>query len=136
MSAYRDKINKKKQGFFRTADFDQVKERTLIIAYLVEDEMVFNEEKDVLYFTDEGRRLDVNAVNAETLMALLGDEPSNWPGHRITLYLTTYKDQKSGEQKPCIRIRAPGAGTNEVPMKEKARVAAPPAPDLNDEIPF
>jgi hypothetical protein len=134
MSSYREKINKKKQGFFRTADFEQVNELTLTIAYLVQDEVAFNEEKDVLYFTDDGRRLVVNETNAETLMDLLGDEPSEWPGRQITLYLTTYDDKKSGERKPCIRVRAPG--TNVVPIKEKAQVAAPPAPDPNDEIPF
>jgi hypothetical protein len=136
MTAYRDKITKQKQqGYFRTAHFEEVRQMTLTIAYLVEDEQVFDETKDVLYFQDDGRRLQMNVSNAETLMELLGDEPADWVGRRITLYLTTYKDAKSREQKPCIRIRAPG--TNVVQIKqEKAQAAAPPAPDLKDEIPF
>ena len=127
MSDYRDKIMRQKTGYFRTADFDQVKELELTIDHLAQDVVVFEEVKDVLHFVEDGRQLQLNITNAETLMGLLSDEPAQWQGKKITLYLTTY--EKRGVQAPCIRIRAPGNSL-------KAISSTAPAPDLDDEIPF
>jgi hypothetical protein len=141
MSAYRDRINKQKQNtYFRASDLDQVKELTLTIAYLVQDEMVFEHEKDVLYFSDDARRLVLNYTNIEALMDLLGDEPADWPNHRITLYQATYHDRKADEDKPCIRVRGPGTGASPPPVPNNGPALPVPLPlrarDLDDEIPF
>jgi hypothetical protein len=132
MSSYRDKITRQKQtGYFRTADFEQVKELVLTIDHLDQDEMVFDKQQDVLHFVEDGRQLTLNVTNAETLMDLLGDEPAQWPGRQIVLFLTTY-EKRNGELAPCIRIRAPGSTV--VALKTTSSIA--PAPDLDDEIPF
>ena len=52
--------------------------------------VVFDDKKDVLCFEDTGRQLVLNVSNAETLIALFGDEPNNWAGRRVTLYLGSY----------------------------------------------
>jgi hypothetical protein len=143
VSAFSEKVARQKRGYFRTADLDEVRELTLTIAFLAEDQSVFDEVKDVLYFEDDGRQLQLNVTNAEQLISLFGDEPSGWAGRRVTLYLTTY----GKENKSCIRLKAPGAPTQAATdvspkptggngtAKETARTAQPPAP-FNDEIPF
>jgi hypothetical protein len=139
MSAYSEKIQKLKTGYFRTADFEILKELTLTIDYLAEDVEVFDKVKDVLFFRDDGRQLEMNLTNSETLIKILGDEPAKWGGQKITLYLTTYP-AKNGDPKPCIRIRPPG---NVVPINAPTRTIERPAAeraadrgDLDDEIPF
>lgn len=136
MSKYSEKIAKSKVGFFRVADLEDYenKELTLTIAFLVEDEIVFNEPKDVLYFSDTGYKLQMNVTNAETLIKLFGDEPSEWTNHQITLYLGTY----GKDNKPCIRLKLPNASVA-MPGNGSVITSAPVARaehGLDDEIPF
>jgi hypothetical protein len=103
MSAFSEKIQKAKgHGFYRVADFENIREYTHVIAYLLEDQVVFDERKDILCFADTGRQLVVNVSNAETLITLFGDEPNNWAGRRVTLFLGSY----GKDNKPCVRVRA------------------------------
>jgi|SRR5262245_17457818 len=136
MSAYSEKIAKLKSGYFRVRDLEDVegKELTRTIAFLVEDQEVFDEVKDVLHFADDGRQLQMNITNSESLIALLGDEPAEWPGHKITLYIGAY----GKENKPCIRLKLPGTANgngSHQKMETIARVA-PSTPSFDDDIPF
>jgi hypothetical protein len=104
MSAYSEKIANQKRGFYRAADFEgDVKEITHEIAYLLEDQVIFDESKDVLCFSDTGRQLQVNTTNAETLISLFGNEPDGWASQRVTLYLAPYGSQG----KLGIRLKSP-----------------------------
>ena len=103
MSAYSEKVAKAKHGFYRVADFETVREVTHTIAYLLEDQVVFDgEKKDILCFEDTGRQLILNVTNAEMLIALFGDEPNGWAGRRVTLYRGSY----GKDNKPCVRVKA------------------------------
>ena len=148
MSAYSEKVAKAKHGFYRVADFETVREVTHTIAYLLEDQVVFDgEKKDILCFEDTGRQLIVNVTNAEMLIALFGDEPNAWAGRRVTLY----RDSYDRDNKPCVRIRAATgvsaqtmAPTSPIPTgangaAREAQATVPQQPgrlDLSDEIPF
>src|SRR5262249_29420648 len=104
MSAFSEKIAKAKaHGFYRISDFETAREITHTVAYLLEDQVVFDgDRKDILCFEDTGRQLILNVTNAETLIALFGDEPNAWAGRRVTLFLGTY----GKENKPCVRVKA------------------------------
>jgi hypothetical protein len=143
LSNYSEKIQRLKSGLFKVADFESTPELVLTIGYLVEDQQVGEQFKDVLYFEDDGRKLALNVTNAETLIELLGDEPAAWPGHKIKLFLGSYKEGRTGEMKPAVRVKAPTdesskpTGGNGA-TKETAPTVQPPAPlnDMNDDIPF
>lgn len=58
----------------------------------------------MLHFKGAKKPLGLNATNTATIGSLLGTfEASKWPGHKITLYVTT-TSTKDG-QCECIRIR-------------------------------
>ena len=101
MSEYTQKIAKEKaeaanRGFFRVADFEGGKEKTLVIDCLLQNQMVFEGQKDVLYFTNSGKQLVVNLTNADVLINSFGDDPALWSGHRVTFYLHEYRPGKFG----------------------------------------
>jgi hypothetical protein len=80
------------------------------------------EEKTVLHFRGGTKPLPLNMTNWDTVATIGGDDTDGWSGHRIELYPTT--TTLRGNTTDCIRIRAP-----------KAK-AAPPAVELDDDIPF
>jgi hypothetical protein len=91
--------------------------------------------KDVLIFRNDGRELVLNGVNARQIMKLHGKETDNWSGRWIALYLdpdVEYKGQRGGIR---VRDQVPPRGGNGA-QRETAQPASPPAPPLNDEIPF
>jgi hypothetical protein len=145
MSAYSEKVAKAKHGFYRVADFETVREITHTIAYLLEDQVVFDgEKKDILCFEDTGRQLILNVTNAETLITLFGDEPNAWAGRRVTLFRGTY----GKDNKPCVRVKAAtgapvqttaGASrANGAAAKETTQSVVQPTGslDLDESIPF
>jgi len=137
MSAFRDKINAQKTGYYKVADLEQVREATHTIAFLAEDQMVFDKECDVLHFSDTGKRLILNVTNSDTLMDLFGDQPADWPGKHVTLYIGGY----GKDNKPCVRLKALGTESKSKASAANGPVAVitPPPPlkdDLSDEISF
>jgi hypothetical protein len=138
MSRYREKIANQKRGYFRVADFEAVEGKAIVrvIAYLAEDRQVFDEEKDVLFFEDDGRQLPLNVTNAEKLIELFGDEPEQWSGQKVVLYLGSF----GKENKPCIRLRAPDIAVSGNGVRKEATPAVasktPEPPPFDDEIPF
>lgn len=86
MSEFSERIQRQKEqakqsGFYKVADLEGGKTVTHEISYLVQNQMVFEEEKDVLYFEGSNRQLVVNLTNADVLMEAFGDDPDFWPGH-------------------------------------------------------
>ena len=56
----------------------------------------------VLSFQGKEKRLGLNATNARTIGALLGDDTDGWVGKEIKIYPT--KTEFGGEMVHCIRI--------------------------------
>jgi hypothetical protein len=126
MSAYSDKIEKQKQGgLYKNADFKVGKPVVHEIAYLAQDVERFNKTMDILYFADANKQLQVNTTNAETLIKLRGDNPDDWCGQSITLFLDEYKPGAFG-----IRVRAASGNGS------RAVTRAPEPPPYDDEIPY
>jgi hypothetical protein len=129
MSRYSDKIAHEKEiardrGLYRVEDLKSAGELTHVIDGLQEDVRMFNRKMDILTFRGTQKQLQMNITNAETLMRLFGDDPANWVGQSITLFLEEYQLGQWG-----IRIRAAEATAGNGPVP--ARVT-----DFGDEIPF
>jgi hypothetical protein len=91
-------------------------------------EMIYGEEKYVLYFADEKRGLPLSATCARDIAQFLGDDMGAWSGHGIELYpeQRTITDRETQVEKSIkmIRARAPSSKLT------------PPPNDLDDDIPF
>jgi hypothetical protein len=148
MSKYSDKIASQKTGMYRVADLQgPITEVTHTIDYLEEDQIGFDGKTiDILHFRDTQKTLSLNITNAETLIALFGDEPSKWSGHRVTLYVGFYGRNLD---KPGIRLKAPDApagtktagasvnGPQPITENESGAIALPSrSADLDDEVPL
>jgi hypothetical protein len=115
------------KGLFKVADFVGGKELTLTITYLLEEVEMFEKTVDLLNFQETGRQLQLNQTTAEWLIDNLGDDPEEWPGQQVTLYLGTYEYNK--ETKHGIRLRLP-----DIAPSPKAEFT--PEPDIDDDVPF
>jgi hypothetical protein len=88
-------------------------------------------QKIVLYFENVPKSLPLNATNFDAVCDATGcPDTEDWPGQRIELYPT--KTTMGGKAVDCIRIRRPFAS------RPTAAVSPPPppAPEMNDEIPW
>lgn len=142
MTSYRDKINKQKEaGLYRVSDFqlngdpNAAQEFTHTIDFLAENVQKFDRQMDILYFVDTAKTLQVNVTNAELLMSFFGDDPNDWPDHRVTLFLAPYgKDNKLG-----IRVRKPDIAPSDAsaaPTTTTSIALPHRRADMDDEIPF
>jgi hypothetical protein len=131
MSAYSEKIRRaKEQGLYKVADLLN-REVTHTISHLLEDCVKFDREMDILCFTDTGKQLQVNVTNGEWLIDNFGEDPNDWAGHRVTLYVGQY-EFKVGEKKSGIRLKRPDGGVTIGGAAPKR----PPKDDVDDEIPY
>ncbi len=93
------------------------------------------QSKTVLYFTKAKKALPLNMINWDSVADICGDDTDAWPGHSIEIYPAT--TTMGGKLVDCIRIRHP---RGELPLAPASKaIAAPPAPpadDMNDEIPW
>lgn len=85
----------------------------------------FNEGKPdqktqiILSFQGKEKKLGLNATNARTIGALLGENTDSWVGKEIKIYPT--KTDFAGEMVDCIRIVQdvpPEAGFDDIPFQE------------------
>ena len=65
------------------------------------------ERRGVLMFEEVSRGLVVNRTNLKRLIALYGNDLSDWKGKQVTLYPTETEYQ--GRTVPCIRVREKAA---------------------------
>jgi hypothetical protein len=146
MSEWSDKVARGRGGYFKVTDLEELpgREITLTVAYMIEGQTVGGQTKDVVYFEDDGRRLALNQPNSEACLVILGDEPLDWPGKRITLFLQSYLDRESGTDKYRVALKAP-PGTQAAspqPSAENGATTTPPRKpppsksDYEDEIPY
>jgi hypothetical protein len=136
MSAFSERIRdqKNKKGFYKVADLEGGKEVTHTISHLDEEMEMFGKTVDILNFSDTARQLQINQTNGEFLLDTFGDEPEDWAGKQVTLYLKEY-DFK-GEKKLGIRLKqaeaaAAAASANRALARQADGKAA-----VDDEFPF
>jgi hypothetical protein len=138
MSAFSEKIRGGKKGYFKVADLEGGKERTLTINHLDEDMEVFGKTVDLLNFVETGQQLQLNQTNAEWLLDHLGEDPAQWSGKRVVLYLAPYTYE--GETKQGIRLKLPDTAKPQPPARspdvKPKRKGDNGKPNLDDEIPF
>jgi hypothetical protein len=131
MSDYSDKIARaKQQGLYKVADLNG-KEVTHTISHLLEDYVKFDREMDILCFTDTGKQLQVNLTNGEWLIKNLGEDPNDWSGQRVTLYLAEYKQGEYG-----IRLKRPDGSVNVGGATVSTSPKRPPKEDLDDDLTY
>jgi len=132
MSNFSEKITRQKQqGLYKVADLEGGKEVTHTISHLLEDYVKFDREIDILCFTDTARQLQINVTNGEWLINNFGEDPEDWAGHRVTLYLGEYEYNK--QRKLGIRLKRPDGKD----VSERRGAPSKPAPvDMDDEIPY
>lgn len=82
------------------------------------------QQKVVLYFVGEQKRLPLNMTNWDLVADICGDDTDDWPGHKIELYPTT--TQMGGKTVACIRVRAPSKA------KAKAKAPTPISDEFED----
>lgn len=63
------------------------------------------QDKLLLSFVNQAKKLVCNVTNYNSISDLHGDETDNWPGKRIELYPT--KASMGGKSFDAIRVRAP-----------------------------
>lgn len=61
------------------------------------------DHKPVLYFKGATKKMVLGKTNAKSVGKVLGNDTTDWPGKKITLYPTTC--QAFGETVECIRVR-------------------------------
>jgi hypothetical protein len=136
MSKFSERIrDQKNQGLYKVADLEGGKEVTHTIAFLDEQVEMFGKTVDILNFSDTARQLQLNLTTAEFLLDTFGDEPKDWAGKAVTLFLAEYEFK--GERKQGIRLKKPGAEAAELSAKRAlARKADSGKPAFNDDVPF
>jgi len=127
MSNYSEKIARaKQQGLYKVADLLSGPV-THTISHLLEDVVKFEREMDLLCFADTARQLQINVTNGEWLINNFGEDPEDWAGQHVTLYVGTFEFGKNKEQRQGIRLKKPDGAAPKRSLKD----------DLgNDEIPY
>lgn len=137
MSAFSDRVRSQREkqretGVFKVADFKVGEERTYTIDCLVEEVEMFKKTVDLLNFKETGRQLQLNQTTSEWLLDNLGDDPEQWVGKQVTLYLGEY--EYDGKKNYGIRLRKPGAAASKPASVDG--IVLPPRKDMDDEIPW
>ena len=119
------------KGLFKVADFKNGPQ-VYTISHLDEQMVMFNKEVDLLNFQETGRQLQLNQTTSEWLLDNLGDDPDEYAGQQVELFLADYTYE--GETKQGIRLRRPAESTPKPKAAKKTDHI--PDPDLDDEIPW
>ena len=135
MSEFSERVRSQRKGFFKPADLENGHEETHTISYLDEQVEMFNKQIDILNFQTTARQLQLNMTTAEWLISNLGDDPQNWAGKEVVLYLGEY--EFSNQKKYGVRLKLPGQPSTTTNGPPPQLQALPPRKqDLDDEIPF
>jgi hypothetical protein len=120
------------KGLFKVADFKNGPQ-VYTISHLDEQMTMFGKEVDLLNFQEVGRQLQLNQTTSEWLLDNLGDDPDEYAGQRVELYLGEYTYE--GKTSQGIRLRRPGEKSAPKPTPKKPDPAGSDV-DLDDEIPW
>lgn len=91
--------------------------------------------KPVLYFEETGKKLVVNATNAETIAALHGREAEGWIGKRITLFPTRAKFGRETVDAIRVRERVQPRKGGATPAPAPTATEPERDPDTGEEVP-
>lgn len=128
MPNYRMRYSRK---YFTHLDLPQTGEGDLTVTITrvdtgqLKNEAGVIDERPFLWLEGHLKPLGLNATNGATVAALYGEDDSNWPGKRITLYRT--KTTYAGRTIDCIRVRGvahAAAPATEAPRGRRGRKAA------------
>jgi hypothetical protein len=106
--------------YFKAANLPQPRNLTIVAAKMEELKTPDGGETQnrlVLHFHDEAKRLVMNVTNYDMLADMFGDETESWVGKTVQLYAD--KTRFGNKIVPCVRVRATSAGKQ-----------------LNDSVPF
>ena len=84
------------------------------------------EEKLVVWFTNDKRGLVLNKTNNRTLRGAFGNDTSAWP-NRIIVVFPTMVDMR-GKMTPALRVRMPAPKQTGTAGNGQAAAAPPPQP--------
>jgi hypothetical protein len=135
MSEFSERVRNQRKGFFKPVDFENGREETHTVAFLDEAVEMFGKQIDILNFHTTARQLQLNMTTAEWLIANLGDDPKDWAGKEVVLYLGEY--EYNNVTKYGVRLKLPdqpSTTTNGPPPQLQA--LPPRKQDLDDEVPF
>jgi hypothetical protein len=93
---------------------------------------------------ENGSQFDLYEKNTDILIKAWGVDTDAWKGLELELYLGTYKDWQTGEDKETVRVRAISQAKTAEAQNGGAPVSKPLPPslvtsspkDMDDEIPF
>jgi hypothetical protein len=126
-----------KTGLFAAKDLE-AGNLVLQIHYVAWDELIGSKSRDVVYFTNDDRRLVLNYTNAHRIAKLYGDDGDKWQGHWIELYLDP-DVEFDGRKQPGVRVaeKRPSIsqeGNGPLPPRPQPRQSR--RDELDEEIPF
>jgi hypothetical protein len=121
---------------------------TVTITHITREEVgKERDRKPVIFFKEFDKGVVLNKTNATNISKMYGSDTDNWPGK--TVVLGTAMVDFNGESKPAIRIWPPKRqagqqqpqaatrmGSVNAPLDNGQRPFAPPADDLDSDIPF
>lgn len=123
MGNWRDSIPSK---WLKASDLDGKPRLVTIKKFSVEK--VGDDQRPVVWFSEEEKGLGLNITNGKTIESILGSaDPAKWVGRKIVIYPT--ETDFKGERVDCIRVRAPKPGAV-VPVEPE------PEPPEDDSVPF
>jgi len=117
--------------FFKAADVSVP--RTLIVDDVTMEQMSDGDDRIVVRFAGERQRLVLNQTNADTCVALLGDESTAWHGQKLELYVTT--TDYNGKPTLGIRVRSPRTTATHSPKSQLLNVPKPTVPVPKVSVP-
>jgi len=97
--------------YFKAANLPRPRNVTIVAAKMEEMKSPDGGETQnrlVLHFSDEAKRLVVNATNFDVLAELFGGETEDWIGKTVQLYAD--KTRFGHKIVPCVRVRAASVG--------------------------
>jgi len=122
--------------FFKAADLEN--EIRLKIKNVTEERIgvgAEQEEKLVVWFTNDKRGLVLNRVNNRTIRGAFGDPVDGWSNKIIVLYPTTAEFR--GKMGPALRVRIPppkGDGYKAAPTPVKPKPPADEDDGFDDDV--
>ena len=102
-----------------------------VTIHSIKQEQIGDDEKFIVYFNELDKGLVLNKTNAETISQVVGsDDTDDWPGHSITLFVTTVTFQGKPTEAIRIKLRKPKPGKSgkptepDKPMPQRKSAAA------------
>ena len=100
----------------------------------VHDELIFAEQRPVLYFRGQEKGLVINGARNKSLIDLFGYESNQWVGQDVVLFATT--TMVGNKAKPTIGVKKPNGQPIAAPKPTPNYSERTTKDEIEDEIPF